>query len=272
MSVHGFGERLGENVLDPDVERECERALVGLGAPSQLLVDRLLDAGEAAIVHVRETDGVCEEAALGIEALFLALQPETGNTEPVDGVRLLRRQVVPQQRGLSAGRDERGRALQVEIGEHATQRGEGLLAIEDLAGLHVKRVGRQVGGQENTVAVHDVRSPGRIEGGHSTGARRADWGADHRHIEGAHDQRTEAEKEDHSGGQQAAARALQKRRRRRLRRTRRQRRAIAAPPAPYRQVPHRSTSAPIGMTNAEGPAARPGNQRTCEGCTCSSGR
>ena len=146
MSGHGFGERLGEDVLNSDVERECERALVGLGAPPQLLVDRLLDAGETAMVHVRETDCMSEEAALGIEALLLTLQPETGNAEPVDGVRLLRRQVVPQQRGLSAGRDKRGRALQVEIGEHATQRDDSLLAIEDLAGLHVKRVGRQVGG------------------------------------------------------------------------------------------------------------------------------
>ena len=98
---HGFGECLGEDVLDSDVERECERSLVSLGAPPQFLVHRLLDAGESPIVHVREPDGVGEEAPLGIEALFLALQPEAGNSEPVDGVGLLRRQFVAQQCGPS---------------------------------------------------------------------------------------------------------------------------------------------------------------------------
>ena len=101
MGGHGVFQRFGEDVLDPDVQRECERAAMILGRPAHILADRPLDTGQPAIVHVRETDRVGEETALGIEALILTLQPETGNPEPVDGVRLLRREVVTQQRGLS---------------------------------------------------------------------------------------------------------------------------------------------------------------------------
>ena len=134
MRGHGFGKRFGEDVLDPDVERERERTLPGRGTTPQLLACGLLDSGEPAVVHVRETDCVGEEAPLRIEALLLALQPETGNAEPVDGVRLLRREVVPQQRGLSVGRDERRGTFQVKVGEDTTQRGDGLPRSKILAG------------------------------------------------------------------------------------------------------------------------------------------
>ena len=144
-----------------------------------------------------------------VEALLLALQPEAGNAEPVDGVGLLRREVVPQQGGLSVGRDEGGRAFQVEIEEHAPQRGDGCLAIEDLVRLDVERVGGQVGGEKHAVAVHDVGPRDRLEDGDAAGAAGAGRSADHRHIESAHNHRTEAESEDYTGSEQAASRTLQ---------------------------------------------------------------
>ena len=166
------------------VEREHERAAMRRAAPAQLLAHRLLDAGKPAIVHVGETDRVGEETALGVDPLFLTLQPETGNAQPVDGMRLLGREVVPQQGGLPAGGDEGGRAIEVQIGEDATERGNGRVAIHDLVGLDVERMCGQVRGQEDAVAVYDVSPRNRVEGACATGAGGTGGPADHRHVEG----------------------------------------------------------------------------------------
>ena len=242
------------------------------GAPAQLVVGRLLHAGEPAVVHIREPDRVGEETALRIDALLLALEPEAGDAEPDDGVGLLRREVVPQQGGLSARCDEGGRALQVEFGEHAPQRGDSFRAIENLVRLDVKRMGGQVGGEEHAVAVHDVGPRGRLEDGDAAGDAGACRSADHRHVEGAQHHSAETDSKDHAGSQQADSRTLQTRGRRRLGSGTRSLRPIAAPPASYGQVSHCSSSPPIGSTRAEGPAGRAGSQRTCAACTCSSGR
>ena len=187
-------------------------------------------------------------------------------------MRLLWREVVPQQGGPLAGCDERGRALRVEIGEQTTERGHGLLAIEDLAGLDVESMRGQVRRQENAVAVHDVGPRGGVEGARISGCADVDGCADHRHVEGANHHSTEAEQEDHAGRQQAATCALQQRglclRRRALTAGGRS----AAPPAPGREVPHSSLSPPMGVTNVEAPDGRWGSQRTCAGATGSSGR
>ena len=272
MGGHGVLERLGESVLDPDVERERKRAAVRLGAPPQLRVGRLFDAGETAIVHVREPDRVGEEAPLRIDALLLAFQPEAGDAEPVDGVRLLWREVVPQQGGLLAGGDERGRARRVEIGEQATERSHGLLAIEDLAGLDVEGMRGQVRRQEDPVAVHDVGPSGGVEGARISSGADVDGCADHRHVEGANHQRTEAEQEDRAGHQQAATGALQQRRLRLRCRAFTAGGRSAAPPAPGREVSHSFLSPPMGVMNVEAPDGRWGSQRTCAGATGSSGR
>ena len=76
---------------------------------------------------------------------------------------VLKIQNVSDERGYldAIGRDPRGFAeLRQGAGpaavEVAADRGDGRLAIEDLSGLDVERVGGQVGGQEDAVAVHDI--------------------------------------------------------------------------------------------------------------------
>src|SRR5690606_11722699 len=74
--------------LEPDVDRKRQ----GLVAPSQLLVESLLDAGDAASVDIGEPDDMGGQRAQGIDPLLLGLEGDAGNAQPVDLVMLTGRQ------------------------------------------------------------------------------------------------------------------------------------------------------------------------------------
>ena len=71
---------LAHDLLDADIERELD----GMAPAGQHVVEGTLDAGEPLSSTIGEADHMADERAHGIDALFLGLEIEAGNAEPVD--------------------------------------------------------------------------------------------------------------------------------------------------------------------------------------------
>jgi hypothetical protein len=79
-----------EHVLQPDIDRQAQR----FRAVFQVVVERLLDAGNAVAVDIGITDDLRDLAALGIEAALVGFERDARNAELVDLILLARRQVL----------------------------------------------------------------------------------------------------------------------------------------------------------------------------------
>src|SRR3546814_11261974 len=69
-------------MLHADVEAELQR-VAGAGGITQLFVERLLDAGDAVAVDIREAEHMDGERALRIAAALLAVEIQAGHAETV---------------------------------------------------------------------------------------------------------------------------------------------------------------------------------------------
>ena len=154
--VDGAVQLLVQDVLHAHVDRELQRPRAAL----QQVVERALDAGEAAAVDIGEADQVRGERAVRIDALGLRLEIDAGQAEAVDRLLLARRQVALQPDEAAVGVELGGGRGDVEVRQHRVQHLRGLVRILHLARVGIERGGGEAGRQHHAVAVDDVGAVG----------------------------------------------------------------------------------------------------------------
>ena len=183
-------ELVAQRVLHAQVDRQLDRRLQAVGGePRQVqrrepvAVEPLLHAGDALIVDVDVADHVGDFGAVGIGALVLAEEADTGQADPVDVLLLLRRDLALEPDEAALRGEPFAQFGGVEIGQFGGEQLDRLVDIDDVTRLAVERGHAHVGGQHFAAAVEDVgtRRGNRVAGG--AVPRRPAVGDDREHDE-----------------------------------------------------------------------------------------
>ena len=153
---------LAQHVLHAEIKREGDalapfRGLRMRHGELRIVVDELLDAGEALIVHIHMTDHVTGGGADRIDAAIFLDEAETGKPELVDLGLLLRRQLALDADEAAPGFQLLAQLGGVDVGEHARHLLDQLVAVDDARRIGIEGGALDVGGQQPAVAVEDVR-------------------------------------------------------------------------------------------------------------------
>ena len=161
--LHGRVERVGDGVLDAEIDRQADRRLLRRrwcgddfgGADG---IDVTLDAGDAAVVDVDLAGDVDGQVARRVDAAWLAAERETGNAEIVRALGFDRRQAALDPREAARLVGELVAQLgRVEIGEQGCEPLGRVVGVADDCGIGEKRRGVDIGGDEIAATVDDVR-------------------------------------------------------------------------------------------------------------------
>ena len=189
VDLHPVAQSAAQRVLDPHVDRQRQRS----GARAQLRIEPSFDAGEPVPVRVGEPDRVRRQRAGRVDPTLLAPEFEARDAEPVDRVLLVGRQ-MPAQHDVAPLAGEPGRdRLAVEVGQDRGQRRGGPLRRGRAFRIGDQRGRRQVGGEDEAVAVGDL-------GPHRRAARRAlraGLARLHAALDGGHVDQPDADHREH---------------------------------------------------------------------------
>src|SRR6266496_3518770 len=112
-------------MLDPQIERERYRVLQPIGGEARGVqggeparVEPFLDAGNALVVDVDEADDVGDLLAVRIDALVLVEEPEPRDSEVMDLLLLLGRDLALEPDEAALGGEPIAQLAGVEIGHH----------------------------------------------------------------------------------------------------------------------------------------------------------
>ncbi len=164
---HGVRELLAQHVLHAEIERDGDGFVArgGLGmrhGELRVVVDELLDAGEASRIDVDQPHHVARDRTHGIDPPILLDETETGEPELVDFLLLLRGQLAPDANESPACFQPFAQVGGVDVGKHARHLLDELVDIDHLGGIGIEGRALDVGGEQPAAAIEDV---GPVHGG-----------------------------------------------------------------------------------------------------------
>ena len=121
-----------------------------------LLVEPLLDAGNAAVVDVDQADDLRDGGAVRVDALVLVEEADARDAEMADFVLLLRRDLALEPDEAALGGEPLAQFLGVQIGQRGGEPLDGVVDVDQLARLGKQRGRLHVGSDNRVVAVEDV--------------------------------------------------------------------------------------------------------------------
>ncbi|MCY1224877.1 hypothetical protein D9M72_370540 [compost metagenome] len=153
-------------MLDADVERDTHRLEIAVGeihtALAQdlqpLSLDPSLDTGNADIVDIDGAEHMGGERSVGIKALLLALEADSGNAGVPDGLFLRRRYLTLDPGKGCAALQPSVEIAPVDVREDRGQLLDGLVDIDDQPWFGIKPGTRHIDRQQIAVPVEDRRA------------------------------------------------------------------------------------------------------------------
>ena len=193
-------------MLHAQIERQRHRVLQPVGGEARGVqggeparVEPFLDAGDALIVDVDVADDVRDLLAVGIDAFVLVQEPEARDSEVMDLLLLLGRDLAFEPDEAALGGEPFSQLAGIEIGQHRGEQLDRLVDVDQFARLGEQRRRLDVGGQDLAVAIEDVWSCGRDRVQRSAAPGHVDVGRDRMHHQPRRDYRID-ENEGRNGG------------------------------------------------------------------------